>query len=365
MRTLAALAILIASGQESEVVAVLKRFHEKRQAAGSAKEFRDLCTATRDALDAWGRKAKESDPDLPLAMFSAGEMHLYLNEPEEAYKRMEAFLARFPDVKELGPTARFLLGELSIQVGQEARGREKFADFVKKAPADDTRIFGAKILSAMSYVNEGKLDDAIAALEALAKAAGPTAEGWAAMLQQAFAQHLAERNDEAKATLASVIKACTDLDTSERTKRLLNDWLGVGKPVADFAGKDVAGADFRRPAGKVTLLYFFTSSFEQAEAEIALMRRFHDAYKNLAVLGVSIDKSKEAVERFVKMNAIPWPVCCDGDGYDGPIAAALRVRSLPFVLLLDKAGKIRFMNMIYTPGGREIRPAIEKLLAEK
>jgi TolA-binding protein len=365
MRTLAALAILIALPQESEVVAILKRFHEKRQAAGSAREFRDLCTATRDALDAWSRKAKESDPELPLAAFSAGEMHLYLNEPEEAYKRLEAFVARFPDVKEFSATARFLLGELSIQVGQDARGREKFADFVKKAPADDTRVFGAKILSAMSFVNEGRHDDAIAALEALAKASGATSEGWAAMIQQAFAQHLAERNDEAKATLAAVIKSCTDLETSERTKRLLNDWLAVGKPLADFAAKDVAGADFRRPAGKVTLLYFFTSSFEQAEAEIALMRRFHDGHKDLAVMGVSIDKSKEAVERFVKQNAIPWPVCCDGDGYDGPIASALKVRSLPFVLLIDKAGKIRFMNMIYTPGGREVRPAIAKLLAEK
>jgi TolA-binding protein len=366
MRTLLLLATLIAAAQDTEVVRILRRFVERRDSARSQEEFH---AAARDAvasLDAFVAKAKAQDPDLPRAAFHACEMHLFLGDVAKAYERFEGFVKNHGDAKELAPTARFLLGELSLQLAEDARAREKFAEFVKAHPSDP-RVFGAKVLSAMSYANEKRYDDAVAGLAALRREAGSTAEGWGVAVQLAITLHLAERNDDARAGLEEVIKNGTDLELVERCKRLLADWWALGKPVADFEGKDVAGAAFRRPPAKVTLLYIFTVTFEHAAAEVALMRGLRDrlAKEDFALLGVAVDRKQDDVERFVKQHKIDWPVCVDGNGFDGPLALKLGVKSLPFVMIVDRKGTLRFFNPIYTPGGREVVPLIQKLLAEK
>ncbi len=368
MRTLATLAILIGSarGQDSEAVLIMKQFIQKRDQVRSAAEFKTLVTSTRDQLDNFVAKAKGDDPERARAAFHASEMHLFLNDIEGAYNRFDGYVKSYPENRDYTPQARFLLGELSMQLGKDARAREKFAEFVKAEPKDP-RVFGARLLSAMSYVNEAKYDEAASGLEALQKELGQTNEAWAAGVQLALCHQLAERNDDAKHALQTVIKGCTDLQMSERSKQLLTDWLVVGTPLNTFEGKDITGGAFKRPADKVMLLYFFTTTFEQAQAEVVMMKRFVDTYsaKGLAVMAVSVDKKQEEVERFAKDYGVMWQVCCDGDGFDGPIAKKLRVKTLPFVVLVDKKGIIRFMNVIYTPAGREILPAIEKLLAEK
>jgi peroxiredoxin len=369
MRTLAALAILIVAPQQQEgdVIKIMRRFVDRRTAVKSADEFKTLVLATRDELDAYVKKSVATDPERARAAFHAGEMHLFLNEVEGAYGRFEEFVKSYPDNQDFIHLARFLLGDLALQLGRDSVAREKFADFVRTAPKDDTRLFGAKLLSALSFVNEANYDDAVKALTVLRDGAGATQQGWAAGVQLALTYHLMEKGDEAKRALEIVIRGCTDLEMSERSKQLLTDWLSVGTPIAAFEGKDVTGGDFKRAEGRVTLLYFFTTTFEQASAEAAMMKRLATQFgpKGLAVMGISIDKKAEEVQKFAKDNQVTWPVCCDGDGYDGPIAKKLRVRSLPFVVLVDKKGVARFLNVIYTPGAREILPAIEKLLGEK
>jgi peroxiredoxin len=366
MRTVAALAILICTAQDSEVVKTMRRFFEQREKVKSAEEFRKLVIGTRDELDAWLRKAGAGDADRPRAMFHAAEMHLFLNDPEGAYTRFEAFVRAHPSTEGFSPAARFLLGELSLQLGKDARARDRFAEFVKADPAD-SRVFGAKLLSAMSFVNEAKYEEAASALVALGKEPLKPEEGWSAGIQLALCYHLMEKNDDAKRALEAVIKTCTDLEMCERSKRLLTDWLGVGKPAPPFEGKDTSGAPFKRPEGKVTLLYFFTVTFDQAAGEVAMFRRMAETFgsKGAAILGVSIDKQAAQVEQYVQDYKVTWPIACDGDGFDGPMAKALGVKGLPFVMVIDKKGVVRFHNPLYSPSGREVLPVIEKLLAEK
>ena len=101
--------------------------------------------------------------------------------------------------------------------------------------------------------------------------------------------------------------------------------------------------------------------------EAALLRRLHDAYGagGLEVRAVSIDRKPALVDAFIQDQALPWPVCIDGNGYDGPLAKRFQVRALPFVMLVDRQGVLRYFNPACTPHGREVRPAIERLLGEK
>ncbi len=350
------------AAQEGGVDAILKAFADRRAKAKSAEEFRAAAREALAALDGWASKAKPDDPDLPRAAFHAGEMLLNLEDFEAALGRFEDIVRKYPDAKPVSADARFLAGGLCVQLGKDAQAREHLAAFVSRADPADERLPQGRILDAMTYANEGKYDDAVAALQALCKDYEP------AWLNLAIVNHLAGRNDEAKRTLERAIKEASQTGLVELCKRLLGDWARiVGHPAPEPEGKDLSGADFRRAPGQATLLYFFSTEYEESAMEASLMRRLRAWFpeKDLAILGVAIDRRAGEVGAFVRETGITWPICVDGDGFDGPLARKFQVQGLPFVLVIDRKGVVRLFNPICTPYAREVKPAIERILAER
>jgi peroxiredoxin len=62
------------------------------------------------------------------------------------------------------------------------------------------------------------------------------------------------------------------------------------------------------------------------------------------VVGVSLDKNREPLERLVAEQRIDWPIICDGKGWESPLVRGFGINSLPTSWLLDREGKLRSLN---------------------
>ena len=91
-----------------------------------------------------------------------------------------------------------------------------------------------------------------------------------------------------------------------------------------------------------------------------------DVYKQyhaqgLEIVGISLDRSERDMERFLKENPdMDWPQVYDGKYWDAEVGVLYGVDSIPYALLLDGAGTIRYRDL----RGDELGKAVAQLLAE-
>ncbi len=120
--------------------------------------------------------------------------------------------------------------------------------------------------------------------------------------------------------------------------------LAVGKEFPPFEEKDLAGAALNLAAykGKVVLVDFWATWCGPCVAElpnvIAAYRKYHD--KGFEIVGVSLDKDRGALTRFLAENKMEWPQFFDGKGWENKVAAAYAIHAIPATFLLDGEGKI-------------------------
>jgi thiol-disulfide isomerase/thioredoxin len=81
--------------------------------------------------------------------------------------------------------------------------------------------------------------------------------------------------------------------------------------------------------------------------------------KPFSLISVSIDAEKADLEKFLKKTSMPWTHWWDAN-WDGKIAKALNIRSIPTIYVLDANGVIRYKNV----RGEELTRAVETCLAE-
>ena len=76
-----------------------------------------------------------------------------------------------------------------------------------------------------------------------------------------------------------------------------------------------------------------------------LQKTLSDLPENqVQIVGVSLDRNREPLERLVTEQKIEWPIICDGKGWESPIVRSLGINSLPTSWLLDREGKLRSLN---------------------
>jgi len=140
--------------------------------------------------------------------------------------------------------------------------------------------------------------------------------------------------------------------------------LKVGSPPIEFAvtsidGKKLSPEQFK---GKVLLLDFWATWCAPCRQEMPNVIKVYDKYnkKGFEIVGISLDRSRDDFDRYVKKNEMAWPQFFDGKFWQNEVATLYGIKSIPATYLIDKKGNIRYKSL----RGNRLEVAVQELLAE-
>ena len=135
--------------------------------------------------------------------------------------------------------------------------------------------------------------------------------------------------------------------------------LKVGEPASKLLVRTLSGKDFDLQSyrGKVVVLHFWATWCSACQKEMPILSRFYEIYhhKNVELMALSVDRSRERKEVMMKAAAFPFLAAMISDARESGFGA---VNSLPVTYVIDTKGKV---IRVFQPGGNELT---DKNLAE-
>jgi spore coat protein H len=107
-------------------------------------------------------------------------------------------------------------------------------------------------------------------------------------------------------------------------------------------------ADYR---GKFVLVHFWASWCGQQVTLLPALRAVREAYAHnarLVMIGLNLDRSPEAAQRFAKRNSLDWPQAHLGEWFETSLPSEFGAAALPAVVLIGPDGKIRAANLSFS-----------------
>lgn len=97
-------------------------------------------------------------------------------------------------------------------------------------------------------------------------------------------------------------------------------------------------------------------------AEIPTLKKIQDRFgsKGFALLGISLDESRDALDKKVKAAGLDWTIGFDGKRWQAGPAVRYNIHSIPSNWLIDRDGTIRKKN----PEPEAIGEIVAELLGE-
>jgi len=108
--------------------------------------------------------------------------------------------------------------------------------------------------------------------------------------------------------------------------------------ISDYAGK-----------GKYVLLDFWAAWCGPCRSANPHIVRLYNQYKDrgFEIVGISLDNNKEAWIRAISEDNLTWPQMSDLKRFESEAAAMYNVGSIPYIVLLDKEGKIMLTGNVH------------------
>jgi thiol-disulfide isomerase/thioredoxin len=309
-----------APGQDSvetdwtTLVQLQKRCEEKPAAGENAVEFyaqrdRDLYNAARAyvhkyADDSHAGTALEWELESAEFSGSATERGSLLDQLES---ETSSFVAShsLPESLRQQMTARLLHLRLNnddlITTESASHLEQEIADYLKESPADPKKVSLQLARANLLY----RVD---------------------AQKAKSFLEELVRDPDQqlAEAARARLVKA-----------ELL------GKPLdLRFTATDGAAIDLAQLRGKVVLIDFWASWCPDCVRELPEIQKLDQAYRasGLVILGISLDRDRQAMANFLDKKGITWPIYFDGKGWSNAYAMQYGVRQIPEIWIINKEG---------------------------
>jgi len=136
----------------------------------------------------------------------------------------------------------------------------------------------------------------------------------------------------------------------------------LGKPVKiKFKALDGTEVDVSKMKGKVVLIDFWATWCGPCVAALPEVLETYKQYhpKGFEIVGISFDKDKDALTKFIKEKEMTWPQYFDGLGWDNKIGREFGINAIPAMWLIDKNGNLADMN-----ARGNLQEKVKKYLAE-
>ncbi|MFP4287786.1 MAG: redoxin domain-containing protein [Bacteroidales bacterium] len=151
-------------------------------------------------------------------------------------------------------------------------------------------------------------------------------------------------------------------DLSERVDKL--EKVAVGNPAVDFtsvtpSGEELSLSDFR---GKYVLINFWASWCPYCREENPHLVNTYNTLPtdNFEILSVSLDREKDAWEKGIEDDQMPWPQVSDLKGWNNDAADLYVIRSIPQNVLISPDGTIIDRNLGHVELEARLRQLLEK-----
>ena len=139
--------------------------------------------------------------------------------------------------------------------------------------------------------------------------------------------------------------------------------IKLGEAAPDFAAPDLSDNEITL-AGyrgqKVVLLDFWATWCGPCMRELPHVKQVYDELhpRGFEVLGISFDRDRNALEKVVREQNIPWPQSFASNG-ENPLGRQFGIDHFPSMWLVDQKGLVRFIS-----AGADLRGKVLKLMQE-
>ncbi|MCC6286240.1 MAG: TlpA family protein disulfide reductase [Phycisphaerales bacterium] len=141
----------------------------------------------------------------------------------------------------------------------------------------------------------------------------------------------------------------------------------IGQSAPDFSGDALDGApfDLRDLRGRIVVLDFWATWCSPCLAAMPSMRGLAERFegKGVTFIGISLDASdaRGAIRDVVARERLPYRQFHDADG---AVSGSYRVSGIPCVVLIDRAGVVRFVHVGFGPSdGARLTAEIDAMLS--
>lgn len=137
-------------------------------------------------------------------------------------------------------------------------------------------------------------------------------------------------------------------------------------PAPDFTLKSEAGDNIRlaEQRGKVVMLNFWASWCGPCRQEMPLLDGIYKKYSKMGfvLLGINVEEDNTDAKKMLKNLGISFPVLFDTGN---KLSVQYNLDAMPTSVMIDKKGKIRYIDRGYSPGDeKKYVDQIQELIRE-